>query len=136
MSQQPPRAALTLEASVSPSEDLDKVIAALRSVTGDAEVEVVAGADAVRLLSKDPRALQRLKDQFRDRHVRSAARRRLLASIHGTRTTLMLNRQAATKGVLVLCGSPGESPLGPIYATIRSEKLETVIDWLSGHAEE
>jgi predicted RNA binding protein with dsRBD fold (UPF0201 family) len=84
-------------------------------------------------VTDEAKALLRIRDQLRDRHVRSAARRRLLLGREGNSTSLMLNRQAAAAGVLAICGSPEESPLGPIYMTIESEKLDTVIDWLTSY---
>ena len=89
----------------------------------------------MRIFTDDPKALLRIRDQLRDRHVRSAARRRLLLNREDDSTSLMLNRQAATAGVLVVCGSPEESPLGPIYLTIESKRLDDVIDWLTSYAE-
>jgi predicted RNA binding protein with dsRBD fold (UPF0201 family) len=135
VSQLEPKATLILEATVSPSEALERVIAALKGVVGDVEGEIKSEGKSVRLVTKDPKALNRLRDQFRDRHIRSAARRQLLLKRNGRTTNLMLNRQAATAGVVAICGSPDESPLGPIYATFESKSLDEVIDWLSNYSE-
>ncbi len=78
-------------------------------------------------------SLSHLRDQLRDRHVRAAARRLLLYSIKGGRAELMLNRQAAVAGVVVVCGSPEESPLGPIYLRLESDNLPAAIDWLTAY---
>ena len=53
--------------------------------------------------------------------------------IDGRRVILLLNRQAATAGVVALCTSATESPLGPIVLEIECDKPETVIDWLTAH---
>ena len=45
----------------------------------------------------------------------------------------MFNRQAAYAGVLALCGSEAESPLGPIYLRIDSQDLDDVIEWLTAY---
>jgi uncharacterized protein len=124
-----------LDATVSPSEDPEKVIAALKGVVGEVEGEIKSEGSSVRLVTKDPKALIRVRDQFRDRHIRSAARRQLLVNRSGGSTKLMLNRQGAAAGVVAICGSPEESPLGPIYVTIKSESLDEVIDRLSNYSE-
>ena len=135
MSQTDFRAKTMLKATISPSEDPDKVVGALEKILGQSVGDVSLGSRAARIATDDAKALLRIRDQLRDRHVRSAARRRLLLNRERNSTSLMLNRQAATMGVLVICGSPQESPLGPIYLTIESERLDDVIDWLTSYSE-
>ena len=126
---------MILEATVSPSEDPERVVAALKRVAGDVKGEIRSEGKSVRLVTEDPKALNRVRDQLRDRHIRSAARRQLLVNRTGGTTNLMLNRQAAAAGVVAICGSPDESPLGPIYVAFESESLDEVIDWLSDYLE-
>jgi predicted RNA binding protein with dsRBD fold (UPF0201 family) len=85
------------------------------------------------LVSNDLKTLQHLKDQFRDRRVRSSARRLLLTNQEegSLQTYLLLNKQAATVGIGALCDDPRESALGPIVLRIRSNELEKVIDWIT-----
>lgn len=128
-------AKITLEATISPSEDPGKVIGALEKVTGQTTDVVTSGPRAARLVTDRANTLIRIRDQLRDRHVRSAARRRLLLNREDNSTSLMLNRQAATTGALAICGSPEESSLGPIYLTIESERLDAVIDWLTSYSD-
>jgi hypothetical protein len=134
MSQPEPKAKLVLEATISPSEDPAKVLQAMKKVVGEASCDFATTPHSARLATEDPRALVRVREQLRDRHVRSAARKQMLLSISECSTSLMLNRQAAAAGVIALCGSPEESPLGPIYITVESEKIATVIDWLTAYA--
>ena len=135
MSQADFRAKTILKATISPSEDPDRVVGALENILGQSSGEVSLGSHSVRIVTEDAKALLRMRDQLRDRHVRSAARRRLLLNREKNSTSLMLNRQAATTGILVVCGSPEESPLGPIYLTIESGRLDDVIDWLTSYSE-
>jgi len=119
------------EATVSPSEDYEKVLSAVMNFVGEASCEVKADSRGVIVRSSSIKSLERIHDQLRDRRVRGAARKRLLANRDSQGSTLMFNRQAASAGVLALCDNEQESPLGPIYLTILTEHLEEVIDWLS-----
>lgn len=129
-------ARLILEATVSPSEDPHKVAAALGKVVGLGPEGVSVGNLSARLVLEEQKALEHIRDQLRDRHIRSAARRQLLVNSSGVSTTLMLNRQAAAVGVVAVCGAPEESPLGPIYLTLSSNCLSEAIDWLTAYAGE
>jgi len=124
----------TLEATVSPSEDPEKVLQAIKNVVGEARCDIAADSRSARLVTEDPKALVYFRDQLRDRHVRSAARKQMLQKSSGRSTSLMLNRQAAAAGVDALCGSPEESPLGPIYLTLESEDIDALIEWLTAYA--
>lgn len=126
---------VTLEATVSPSEDPARVTRALQNVFGEAQGEARTRDGSASMSTSDPRALSHIRDQLRDRHVRSAARRQLLLNTRGRTSRMLLNRQAAAAGVVVVCGSAEESPLGPIYATLESETLQAAIDWLTAYAE-
>jgi predicted RNA binding protein with dsRBD fold (UPF0201 family) len=124
---------VTLEAHVGASEDPEKVLRALENVLGDAPHTVERGRSVIRLVSEDQRSLKVVHDQLRDRHVRAAARRLLLFSVRRKSATVMLNRQAAFGGVVVVCSNEAESSLGPIHLTVESGQLESVIAWLTAY---
>jgi len=128
------RVRVRLEATVSPSEDPVKVAGALQNVVEGAH-EAKTGGGGASLTTDDVNAVSRIRDQLRDRHVRSAARRQLLLNTTGGTTFMMLNRQAAAAGVVAICGTAEESPLGPIFVTFESENLTGVIDWLTAYGE-
>jgi predicted RNA binding protein with dsRBD fold (UPF0201 family) len=127
------RAKLILEASVSPSEDPEKVGDAMKNVLGGYGQSPKLSGTSLRLVSDSEKSLVHIKDVLRDRHVRSAARKQLLLTSSGHTASLMLNRQAAASGVIAICGSAEESPLGPIYLAIESGKLEAAVDWLTAY---
>jgi predicted RNA binding protein with dsRBD fold (UPF0201 family) len=122
-----------LRASVAPSEDPQKVLAAMRHVMGDCDYSVDEAEGSIRLSSSSQRCLQKLHDQLRDRHVRDAARRLMLRLLEGDTLSLMLNRQAAAAGVLALCTTATESPLGPLRLEIESDAPLKLIDWLTAY---
>jgi predicted RNA binding protein with dsRBD fold (UPF0201 family) len=105
----------------------------MRQVLGDCDYTVDEGPTSIRLRSVSPRCLQKLHDQLRDRHVRDAARRLMLASLEGNVVPLKLNRQAAAVGVLALVSNAVESPLGPLNLEIESEEPQKLIDWLTAY---
>lgn len=107
--------------------------AAIGNVLGDSVYSLEEGKRSLRATSVDPRSIRRLHDQLRDRHVRGAAKRLLASGREGDRATVMLNRQAALSGVLAMCGSEAESPLGPLYLTIESKDMDAVLQWLTAY---
>jgi predicted RNA binding protein with dsRBD fold (UPF0201 family) len=128
-----PEATIQLRATIAPSEDPKKVLAAMLQVVGECVYSLEEAEASIRINSVSSRCLQRLHDQLRDRHVRDAARRLMLASLEGNTLPLKLNRQAAAAGVLALCSNAIESPLGPINMEIETPHPQRLIDWLTAH---
>jgi predicted RNA binding protein with dsRBD fold (UPF0201 family) len=118
---------------LAPSEDPLKVLDAMKRILTGNAVTVDHTDRMIRLVSEETSSLNTLRDQLRDRHIRAAARRLFLSELKGTSTAFMLNRQAAAVGVVALCSSADQSPLGPIYAMIDSRRIEAVIDWLTAY---
>ena len=98
---------------------------------GDCSYLVEEGDKAIVLSSSDLGCLQRMHDQFRDRHVRDAARRLLLKSIEGNHLRLLLNRQAAFVGVIAAVSTAEESPVGPLVLELECENPEELMNWLT-----
>ena len=124
---------ISLHAAVSPSEDPAKVLSAARNILGECAYSVEEGDGMVALRSKELTCLQKIHDQLRDRQVRGAANRLLLRMRDGRRVTMLLNRQAATAGVVALCTSATESPLGPLVVEIETNNPDRLIDWLTAY---
>jgi predicted RNA binding protein with dsRBD fold (UPF0201 family) len=129
-SEQAPEIEVFVETQVKLSESKDKVSSAISNLFKDGEMRVES--DRIQFLSNKIESLRFLRDQFRDRRVRSAARRLLLSNQKDSDSTfLLLNKQAATVSIAAICDDPKESPLGPIVLRIRSSRLRSVIDWLT-----
>ncbi len=125
---------MVAEAQVKWTESRDKVVSAISSVfPSDGELRV--DDDRVQFVSESIGSLEFLKNQLRDRRIRSAARRLLITNRKeggdSNSTFFLLNKQAATVGIAALCDDPRESALGPISVRIRSNNLDFVIDWLT-----
>jgi predicted RNA binding protein with dsRBD fold (UPF0201 family) len=119
------------EAQVKWTESRARVAAAISNVFHTETGELRAEDDRVQFISDKLESLKFLKDQFRDRRVRSAARRLALKNRVDDSTHFLLNKQAAFVKIAALCDDPKESALGPITIRIRSNNLDHVINWLT-----
>ena len=124
---------LELRASVSRSEDPEKVLKAMRNLVGEGDCQVTNETGTITVTSNSRRSLEKIRHQLRDRRVRSAARRLLLTKSEGGSVSIMLNRQAASVGIVALCNREDESPLGPIYMRLESDHLGNLMDWLTAY---
>jgi predicted RNA binding protein with dsRBD fold (UPF0201 family) len=127
------RVSITLHATVSPSEEPARVLAAARNALGGCPCKVEEAEGSLTLRSDDLACLQKIHDQFRDRSVRAAAGRLLLRMIDGNKVSMLLNRQAASAGVVALCTSATESPLGPLVLEIETDHPQKLVEWLTAY---
>ena len=113
-----------VETTCRPTEDIEKVTAAVRAlfpdvqVTAEPEGRVVGTTESV----------EHLREQIRNQRIRDTARRQLLAGRHGNRTTVTLSKQAAFMGIVNFAAS---SPLGDVVVEIESDALDAVIDYVA-----
>lgn len=143
-----------INASVYPTEDPDRVMAALKNmfsfeesqVHRETRVETVQlkidmmvryNVEVTRLVlefdSKD--CLEPLKRMFKDEHIEECARSVLYSSKHGVdghafRLSFRVHKQAALMGK-VHFSELHESPLGPINVDITTAEPDTFIDWIA-----
>jgi predicted RNA binding protein with dsRBD fold (UPF0201 family) len=123
---------IVAETQIKNTESKEKVASAVSNLFrdhGDLRVE----EKHVQFVSNNLESLRFIKEQFRDRQIRAAARRLLLANKgkNSEGTYLLFNKQAATVRIAALCDDPQESALGPIILRIRSPRIEQVIEWLT-----
>lgn len=118
-----------VEAPVNPSEDPDKVIAAIDNVVARSGAEFRYGSRVVgRAQGTEPLVL--LYEQVRSRSAMGVLRRMLLDNRSGDSTWFLLNKQAASAGIAAVIEDEQESPLGPIRVTISCEELDALVEWL------
>ncbi|MFQ6010724.1 MAG: RNA-binding domain-containing protein [Nitrososphaerales archaeon] len=113
------------------SEDPDKVRFAIENVIGS-KVRPANDGRQIEFFGSREEHLYPLYESIRKRRTLAVARRLLLSNSKEGKTRLLLNKQAAFIGTLVLCENEDESPLGPIELIIETDDLGTLIDWLSG----
>jgi len=123
-----------IECKVNPSEDKEKVIKAIKNVIGMDGSIIVKDHNYYRLLSIRLDGIESLKvirEQIHSRQVMNTFRRIMNGNKDGMSTWLYLNKQAAYAGVVSVCESEDESPLGPIKITIESDDIDSLIEWLT-----
>ena len=120
---------IKVEATVNPSEDPQKVIAAIENVVDNCYPEFRYGSRAVgRARGTEPLSL--IYEQVRSRSAMGVLRRMLLDNRAGDTTWFYLNKQAAAAGIAAVIEDEQESPLGPIRVTIDCEELDSIVNWL------
>ncbi len=122
-----------LECIVNPSEDISKVIKAVRSVI-DAEVSSNTLSNKIMVDTYGLSVLEVLRMQIHARQVMNTFKRIMLSNMSKDckSTWLYLNKQAAYAGIASICENEDESPLGPITITITDQNgVIPIIEWLT-----
>ncbi len=126
------------------TEDQAKVLAAIKNVIPLSEEDEVpestlGEARWPRLVMYETQGLDKLlklRNALRMNRVLDTARMLLRASSRGTTMELLLHKQAALKGHVVLCESDDESPLGVIRVEITLpphmlDRMHLFLDWMA-----
>jgi predicted RNA binding protein with dsRBD fold (UPF0201 family) len=117
------------ETPLNPSEDSEKVSTAIRNIMNDCYIDFKHGRIFGRSIGSE--SLRTIYEHVRSKAVLGVLRKALLNNRIGDTTWFLLNKQAATVGVVVIVENKEESPLGAIKVTIESDQLDTVIEWLA-----
>jgi uncharacterized protein len=121
------------ETEVYPTEDVEKVKAAVDKVLGNAAITVTPAQNGSTLKAqaagKD--TLIKLRTILRQDRVRDAARKLFFKSTRGNKITFYLNKQVAYAGHVSFSEETAESPLGPIKFTIETDEPERLVEWLA-----
>ena len=123
-----------VEAMVYPTEDREKVIAAISNVVtvqDVSELEVRPGIHVVRGRGSGKECLVKLQNLLRQDRIRDAARALLYSAITTNGLLFHLNKQVAFVNHVSFCSAEGESPLGPITVKVQCSNPTMVIDWLA-----
>jgi uncharacterized protein len=125
--------AVSVEVEVNPTEDEEKVRAAINNILGAASITVqpFGKGSALMAEAKGKDSLMKLRNMLRNDRVRDASRRILLKSIRGNKINFFLNKQVAYAGHISFSEETGESPLGPIRFSIETDDPVALIEWLA-----
>ena len=126
-----------VETEVNPTEDEEKVRAAINNVLGNATITVKPEQRGSTLFAeaKGQDSLIKLRNIMRNDRVRDASRRLLLKSIRGNTIKFFLNKQVAFAGHVSFSEETSESPLGPIRFTIETDNPQQLVEWLAEKTE-
>ena len=117
------------ETPLNPSEDSEKVNAALSNVMDDCYIDSKHGRIFGRSIGSA--SLRTIYEHVRSKAALGVLRKALLDNRIADATWFLLNKQAAAGGVVAIIEDKEESPLGAIKVTIESDQLDTVIEWLA-----
>jgi uncharacterized protein len=117
------------ETPLNPSEDCEKVNAALRNVMDNCYIASKHGRIFGRSIESE--SLRTIYEHVRSKAALGVLRKALLNNRIADTTWFLLNKQAAAAGVVVIVENKEESPLGAIKVTIESDELDTVIEWIA-----
>ena len=121
---------IRVRATISPSEDPQKVLDAICNLVPDCEARILGQGAEVH--SGDVHALDTIRESLVSRQTLGGLRRNMLGNMLGDTTSFMLNRQAAYAGTVAVCDTAEESPLGPIEVEVESRRIEDVIEQVAG----
>ena len=126
-----------VETEVNPTEDEEKVRAAINNVLGNATITVKPEQRGSTLFAeaKGQDSLTKLRNIMRNDRVRDASRRLLLKATRGNTIKFFLNKQVAFAGHVSFSEETSESPLGPIRFTIETDNPQQLVEWLGEKTE-
>ncbi|WP_457559338.1 hypothetical protein [Candidatus Harpocratesius sp.] len=127
---------LTLFTKIYPSEDPNIIEQILAQFGTSEKIEIKDSSEShvkeIQMVFHGRENTNFIFSQIRKNRTVEAFRQFLLAKLeHETHSiTFMINKQVLTKGKIVLCKTPSESPLGPVWVTLESTNLPILIDYL------
>ncbi len=133
---------IRITAWVNRTESASRVAVAIRNVVPVAEEDEVPGSSGEgwpRPLVFETQGLEKLyklRNSFRSNRILDTARMLLRSSLRGTTMVLLLHKQAAYSGSVVVCEGEEESPMGAIRLEISlpphmEENVRVFLDWLA-----
>jgi predicted RNA binding protein with dsRBD fold (UPF0201 family) len=124
---------LQVETEVNPTEDVEKVKAAVLNLFANLSVRIEPQRIRSILVAeaKTQQSLENFQAVLRRDRVRAAARKLLHSSVKGNTISFCLNKQVAFVGHVSFSNETGECPLGPLKVVIETENPRELIDWLA-----
>ena len=117
---------LQVEAQIHPTEIKERIIAAIRNIFPNIELDVQS--DWVLSKTKDWNDLIYFSELLEKQRVLDAARRVILSRMSADTTRFLLNKQAAYAGKINFCEMEEESPMGPLFVVLSSKRIDELLD--------
>jgi predicted RNA binding protein with dsRBD fold (UPF0201 family) len=126
-----------VEAEINPTENEEKVRAAVTNFLGNASITIKPSGktDTLTAETNGQDSLFKLRNILRNDRIRDAARKALFHSTRGNTISFCLNKQVAFAGHISFSEETAESPLGPIRVTIETDSPQQLIEWLAEKSE-
>ncbi len=118
---------LYAKTKLNPTEDIDKVVKALKNLFDYDDIEI--GEDYI-LVSGEKESIADLRKDLRERKIRGAARKMMLKGIGMNKICFKLSKQAALTGVPNFV-EDDLSSLGEIEVEIETDDTHKFIDWIA-----
>jgi predicted RNA binding protein with dsRBD fold (UPF0201 family) len=115
------------KAELNPTEDIDKVTKTLNNLFDYDDIEI--GKDYI-LVSGEKESITNLRNDLKERKIRSVARKMMLKGINANKIHFKLSKQAAFVGVPNFV-EDDLSPLGEIDVEIETDDTQRFIDWIA-----
>ena len=123
---------VTVRTTVNPSEDPAIVLAAIDLLFGtSSRTGLTASGGSVEAVYSGSQALEKVYEQVRSKGTVNVLRRLLRHRKEEWGTSFLINKQMATRGVVVLCENEAESPLGAISVGTATPEVGHFIDWIA-----
>jgi len=123
---------LQVEVAIKPSEDKEKVEAAVKKIFPTLELYQTENSLVGESIREE--SLDRLHQLLREQAIRDSARSVMVQGRLGNVVKFMLNKQVAFVGKVSF--TEGEAPLGPIVVTLEAPDIERLIDYLAPQTRE
>ena len=125
---------IRIETEVRPTEDLEKVLKALKNLFIFKNIKTEDLGSERKLIIIEETSLETLRKMYnamRRQRILDTARSIFLKNLKGETIEVKLNKQAAYQGIVSFVDSDSESPLGPISVVISSKNINAIIDWIT-----
>ncbi|MCI4436629.1 MAG: hypothetical protein JHC33_07445 [Ignisphaera sp.] len=125
---------IRIEAEVRPTEDIEKVLKALKNIFTFKNFKVEELGNERKLIIIEESSidvLSKMYDGLRRQRILDTSRNIFLKNLRGDTIEIRLHKQAAYQGIISFVDSDAESPLGSIYVIISSKNINALIDWLA-----
>ncbi len=122
-----------IEADVNPTEDEEKVKAAIESIVGNATFTSAPAfrGSVLKAEAEGQESLTKFRNMLRNDRIRDASRKLLNRAIRADKIIFYLNKQVACSGHVSFSEESSESPLGPLRVTIETDNPRQLVEWLA-----
>jgi uncharacterized protein len=122
-----------IEADVNPTEDEEKVKAAISNIVGNATFTSAPAfrGQVLKAEAEGQESLTKFRNMLRNDRIRDASRKLLNRAIRADKISFYLNKQVAWAGHVSFSEEQAESPLGPIRVVIETDNPRQLVEWLA-----